>query len=50
MNVVGVHNGIIENYVELREKLQRNGYNFYSATDTEVAVKLVDYYYKKYKI
>ncbi|MBR6406562.1 MAG: glutamine--fructose-6-phosphate transaminase (isomerizing) [Lachnospiraceae bacterium] len=50
MNVVGVHNGIIENYVELREKLQRNGYNFYSATDTEVAVKLVDYYYKKYKV
>ena len=50
MNVVGVHNGIIENYVELREKLLRNGYRFYSETDTEVAVKLVDYYYKKYKV
>ncbi len=50
MNVVGVHNGIIENYVELKEKLQRHGYSFYSETDTEVAVKLVDYYYKKYKI
>ena len=50
MNVVGVHNGIIENYVELKEKLQNNGYQFYSETDTEVAVKLVDYYYKKYKI
>ncbi len=49
-DVVGVHNGIIENYQELKEKLQRHGYKFYSETDTEVAVKLVDYYYKKYKI
>ena len=49
MNVVGVHNGIIENYVELREKLLANGYTFYSETDTEVAVKLVDYYYHKYQ-
>ena len=48
--VVGVHNGIIENYAELREKLLKNGYQFYSQTDTEVVVKLVDYYYKKYKI
>ena len=47
-SVVGVHNGIIENYQELREKLVRNGYTFYSQTDTEVAVKLVDYYSKKY--
>ena len=47
-NVVAVHNGIIENYQELREKLLRKGYRFYSATDTEVAVKLIDYYYKKY--
>ena len=47
-NVVAVHNGIIENYQELREKLLRKGYNFYSDTDTEVAVKLIDYYYKKY--
>ena len=47
-NVVGVHNGIIENYQELREKLLRKGYHFYSDTDTEVAVKLIDYYYKKY--
>ena len=46
--VVGVHNGIIENYKELKEKLIRNGYTFYSDTDTEVIVKLVDYYYKKY--
>lgn len=50
MNVVGVHNGIIENYQELRDKLLRNGYSFYSETDTEVAIKLVDYYYKKYKM
>lgn len=47
-NVIGVHNGIIENYQELREKLLKNGYTFNSQTDTEVAVKLVDFYYKKY--
>ena len=46
--VVGVHNGIIENYQELREKLIRKGHSFYSDTDTEVAVKLVHYYYEKY--
>ena len=46
--VVGVHNGIIENFKELREKLMKHGYVFYSQTDTEVVVKLVDYYYKKY--
>ena len=46
--VVAVHNGIIENYQELRDKLLRKGYSFHSQTDTEVAVKLVDYYYKKY--
>ena len=49
-DVVGVHNGIIEKYQELREKLIRHDYKFYSETDTEVAVKLVDYYYKKYNI
>ena len=49
-DVVGVHNGIIENYTELKAKLLRHGYTFYSETDTEVVVKLVDYYYKKYKI
>lgn len=48
-NVVGVHNGIIENYQELKDKLLRKGYAFYSFTDTEVAIKLVDYYYKKYE-
>ncbi len=48
-NVVGVHNGIIENYQELKEKLLKKGYSFYSSTDTEVAIKLVDYYYKKYE-
>jgi glucosamine--fructose-6-phosphate aminotransferase (isomerizing) len=47
--VVAVHNGIIENYQELREKLSKRGYQFRSQTDTEVAVKLVDYYYKKYQ-
>ncbi len=47
-NVIAVHNGIIENYQELKDKLTRKGYTFYSSTDTEVAVKLIDYYYKKY--
>ncbi|MDO5148131.1 MAG: glutamine--fructose-6-phosphate transaminase (isomerizing) [Oscillospiraceae bacterium] len=47
-NVIAVHNGIIENYQELKEKLSKQGYTFKSQTDTEVAVKLIDYYYKKY--
>ena len=46
-NVVLVHNGIIENFQELKEKLVKRGYTFYSETDTEVDVKLIDYYYKK---
>ena len=50
IDVAGVHNGIIENYEELKEKLQRHGYRFYSETDTEIVIKLVDYYYKKYGI
>ena len=47
-NVIAVHNGIIENFQEQREKLIKKGYAFHSQTDTEVAVKLIDYYYKKY--
>ena len=50
MNVVAVHNGIIENYQELKDKLIRKGYELYSETDTEILTKLVDYYYKKYKV
>ena len=42
-----VHNGIIENYNELREFLGKNGYTFYSETDTEVIPNLVHYYYNK---
>lgn len=49
-NVVAVHNGIIENYTEIKEKLTKKDYTFYSDTDTEAIVKLVDYYYKKYNI
>ena len=49
-SVICVHNGIIENYQELREKLTKCGYTFKSDTDTEVAVKLIDYYYKKYNL
>jgi len=44
-----VHNGIIENYKELREKLTRLGYNFKSETDTEVIPNLISYYSKKEK-
>ena len=46
--VVGVHNGIIENYQDIRAHLVKHGYSFHSETDTEVAIKLVDYYDKKY--
>ena len=42
-----VHNGIIENYTELREFLQNNGYTFYSQTDTEIIPNLIHYYYQK---
>ena len=42
-----VHNGIIENYNELKEFLKDNGYTFYSETDTEVIPNLISYYYKK---
>ncbi len=42
-----VHNGIIENYVELREWLQKKGYEFASETDTEVLPHLIDYFRKK---
>ena len=41
-----VHNGIIENYQQLKTRLQRHGYNFVSQTDTEVIAQLVEYYYK----
>ena len=41
-----VHNGIIENYLELREELTRKGYHFESETDTEVIVHLLEMYYK----
>ena len=49
-SVIGAHNGIFENYIELTNKLARHGYHFYSQTDTEVIVNLIDYYYKKYKV
>lgn len=47
--VVLVHNGIIENFAELKNFLQEQGYRFYSDTDTEVAVNLIEYYYRKNK-
>ena len=48
--VVAVHNGIIENYQELKDKLIHKGYTFYSDTDTEVVVNLIDYYNRKYRV
>ncbi|MGN0606768.1 MAG: glutamine--fructose-6-phosphate transaminase (isomerizing) [Oscillospiraceae bacterium] len=47
-SIVAVHNGIIENYKEIKEKLTKNGYTFYSQTDTEAAVNLIEYYMNKY--
>ena len=49
-NVTLVHNGIIENYQELIQKLEKHNYKFYSDTDTEVLTNIIDYYYNKYKI
>ncbi len=46
--VVGVHNGIIENYQEIKDALMRYGYEFVTETDTEGAIMLLDYYYKKH--
>ncbi len=50
MTVVGVHNGIIESYQEIKAKLTRKGYHFYSQTDTEALINYIDYYYKKYRM
>lgn len=44
-----VHNGIIENYKDIKEELKNNGYSFKSETDTEVACALIDYYYQQDK-
>lgn len=48
-DVTIVHNGIIENYKDLKELLIQDGYYFKSQTDTEVACALIDYYYQQYK-
>lgn len=45
-DITVVHNGIIENYLELREWLKGEGYKFFSETDTEVIPNLIDYYYE----
>jgi glucosamine--fructose-6-phosphate aminotransferase (isomerizing) len=44
-----VHNGIIENYIELKNLLTKNGYTFYSQTDTEIIVNLISYHYNEEK-
>lgn len=46
-NFAVVHNGIVENYHELRDFLSKKGYTFYSETDTEVIPNLINYYYEK---
>ena len=46
-SIAVVHNGIIENYMKLKNKLINRGYHFISDTDTEVVAHLLDYYYKK---
>ncbi len=48
-NIFVVHNGIIENYQELKDFLIKNGYTFYSETDTEVIPNLIDFHYKNFK-
>ena len=45
-SIVVVHNGIIENYLKLKQKLEKKGYQFVSETDTEVLAHLLDYYYQ----
>ena len=45
-SIVVVHNGIIENYLKLKKKLEAHGYEFRSETDTEVIAQLLDFYYK----
>ena len=45
-HVVAVHNGIIENYQELKEKLEKSGISFYSQTDTEIVTKMIGSYYE----
>ena len=45
-SIVVVHNGIIENYIKIKNKLNKRGYEFKSETDTEVVAHLLDYYYK----
>ncbi len=46
-SVVGVHNGIIENFREIKEELSQKGYKFYSETDTEVIIQLCSYFNKQ---
>ncbi len=48
-SILAVHNGIIENYTELREHLQKHGYEFVSETDTEVIPHLIDFYVRSSK-
>ncbi len=46
-NIIVVHNGIIENYLKLKERLQKLGHNFSSETDTEIIAHLVEEYYRQ---
>ena len=46
-SIAVVHNGIIENYIDIKETLTAEGYSFISETDTETVAHLIDYHYKK---
>ena len=46
-SIAVVHNGIIENYQELKDELEKKGYEFYSETDTETVAHLIHYFYKQ---
>lgn len=47
--IILVHNGIINNYLEIKKMLETKGYNFYSETDTEIIANLIEYYYLESK-
>jgi glucosamine--fructose-6-phosphate aminotransferase (isomerizing) len=48
-NIALVHNGMIDNYIELKEMLLNNDYQFKSETDTEIIVNLISFFYNKYQ-
>ena len=47
--MTGIYSGVINNHVDIKAKLIREHYSFYSTSKAELVIKLVDYYYRKYK-